>query len=226
MTVKTDGTDSNCCQETSSVKPLESPWRLAQVCTDLVTGFHLHSFCTLNFVAHDLHTFFFSKIPINAHIPLAHSHFVCYLIGMNAQQDATVVGDKKTPDLGSSPTSGAIFIEENKDSSITCTEFALKSVQNPDKRVTFPVTVGHKGQRAKIYRPAKDFPFYRISFKSSWSAIGDLEKAGFVNRGGKGSHRNFIHPKGPRITISGNLRDDAFPYQERQVRRRIEESKQ
>jgi predicted RNA binding protein YcfA (HicA-like mRNA interferase family) len=25
--------------------------------------------------------------------------------------------------------------------------------------------------------------------------IADLEKAGFVNRGGKGSHRNFVHPR-------------------------------
>jgi hypothetical protein len=30
--------------------------------------------------------------------------------------------------------------------------------------------------------------------------IADLEKAGFVNRGGKGSHRNFIHPKGVLYT--------------------------
>jgi len=34
--------------------------------------------------------------------------------------------------------------------------------------------------------------------------IGDLTKAGFVDRGGKGSHRNFTHPKLTRpITISG-----------------------
>ena len=24
--------------------------------------------------------------------------------------------------------------------------------------------------------------------------IADLERAGFVNRGGKGDHRNFVHP--------------------------------
>ena len=54
--------------------------------------------------------------------------------------------------------------------------------------------------------------------------IADLEQAGFVNRGGKGSHRNYIHPKGMRVTISGHPRDDALPYQERQERRRIEES--
>jgi predicted RNA binding protein YcfA (HicA-like mRNA interferase family) len=54
--------------------------------------------------------------------------------------------------------------------------------------------------------------------------IADLEKAGFVNRGGKGSHRNYIHPSGARATISGQSGHDAQPYQERQVRRQIEES--
>jgi predicted RNA binding protein YcfA (HicA-like mRNA interferase family) len=42
----------------------------------------------------------------------------------------------------------------------------------------------------------------------------DLERAGFVNRGGKGSHRNYLHPCGVRITISGGA-GDARPYQER-----------
>ena len=54
--------------------------------------------------------------------------------------------------------------------------------------------------------------------------IADLEKAGFVNRGGKGSHRNYIHPTGARVTISGQPGYNAQPYQERQVRRQIEES--
>lgn len=49
--------------------------------------------------------------------------------------------------------------------------------------------------------------------------IADLEKAGFVNRGGKGGHRNFTHPKGLRVTISGGAGDDAKHYQERDVRR-------
>jgi predicted RNA binding protein YcfA (HicA-like mRNA interferase family) len=52
-----------------------------------------------------------------------------------------------------------------------------------------------------------------------------LEKAGFVNRGGKGSHRNFIHPRGLRVLVSGNPGDDAHHYQERQVKRGIEEAK-
>jgi predicted RNA binding protein YcfA (HicA-like mRNA interferase family) len=51
--------------------------------------------------------------------------------------------------------------------------------------------------------------------------ISDLEKAGFVNRGGKGSHRNFTHPDGFRITISGAAGDDARHYQEPDVRRAL-----
>ena len=49
-----------------------------------------------------------------------------------------------------------------------------------------------------------------------------LEKAGFTNRGGKGSHRNYRHPVGVNITISGKAGDDARPYQIRDVKRAIE----
>jgi len=55
--------------------------------------------------------------------------------------------------------------------------------------------------------------------------IKDLEKAGFANRGGKGSHRNFLHENGVALTISGKLGDDAKPYQEKIVRQKIEEAK-
>ena len=54
--------------------------------------------------------------------------------------------------------------------------------------------------------------------------MSDLERAGFVNRGGKGNHRNYQHPNGGRVTLSGKLGDDAKPYQEKEVRRAIEES--
>ena len=54
--------------------------------------------------------------------------------------------------------------------------------------------------------------------------IADLERAGFVNRGGKGSHRNCEHSNGMRVTLSGRTGGDALPYQEKQVRMRIEES--
>jgi predicted RNA binding protein YcfA (HicA-like mRNA interferase family) len=53
----------------------------------------------------------------------------------------------------------------------------------------------------------------------------ELERAGFVNRGGKGSHRNFKHPMGIRITLSGQLGEDAKPYQERTVKKALEEVK-
>jgi len=56
--------------------------------------------------------------------------------------------------------------------------------------------------------------------------IADLERAGFVNRGGKGSHRNFMHPRGFRVTISGQPGDDAKHYQERDVTRALEAAKE
>ena len=56
--------------------------------------------------------------------------------------------------------------------------------------------------------------------------VAELERAGFVNRGGKGSHRNFVHPRVSKpITISGALGEDAKQYQIRAVKRSIEESK-
>ena len=54
--------------------------------------------------------------------------------------------------------------------------------------------------------------------------VSDLQRGGFVNRGGKGSHRNFEHSKGVRITLSGRPGDDAKPYQEREVKRAVRES--
>jgi predicted RNA binding protein YcfA (HicA-like mRNA interferase family) len=53
--------------------------------------------------------------------------------------------------------------------------------------------------------------------------IADLEKAGFINRGGKGSHRNYYHEKGVAITISGKPGDDAKPYQEKVVEQKMRE---
>jgi predicted RNA binding protein YcfA (HicA-like mRNA interferase family) len=57
--------------------------------------------------------------------------------------------------------------------------------------------------------------------------VADLEEAGFVDRGGRGSHRNFVHPRVRKpVTLSGRLGDDALHYQERAVRMAIEESRQ
>jgi len=57
--------------------------------------------------------------------------------------------------------------------------------------------------------------------------IRDLEVAGFVSRGGKGDHRNFVHPRVTRpVTVAGKAGADAKRYQEKAVRSAIEESKQ
>lgn len=55
--------------------------------------------------------------------------------------------------------------------------------------------------------------------------IAELERAGFESRGGKGSHKNFAHPKVARpVTLSGKPGDDAKHYQIRAVRRALEEA--
>ena len=56
--------------------------------------------------------------------------------------------------------------------------------------------------------------------------INDLQQAGFLDRGGKGSHRNFVHPKVVKpVVISGQLGADAQRYQEKAVQKAVEESK-
>ena len=51
-----------------------------------------------------------------------------------------------------------------------------------------------------------------------------LERLGFRNRGGKGSHRNFVHPHIDKpITISGKPGDDAKAYQVRAVEKAARE---
>jgi predicted RNA binding protein YcfA (HicA-like mRNA interferase family) len=56
--------------------------------------------------------------------------------------------------------------------------------------------------------------------------VRDLLDAAFyeISGGEKGSHRKFTHVRYPgAVTLSGGLGDDAKPYQERQIRRAIEE---
>lgn len=54
--------------------------------------------------------------------------------------------------------------------------------------------------------------------------VADLKRAGFKDRGGKGSHRNYVHPEQSNpVTISGKLGDDAKHYQIRAVRKAIAE---
>jgi predicted RNA binding protein YcfA (HicA-like mRNA interferase family) len=52
----------------------------------------------------------------------------------------------------------------------------------------------------------------------------ELEKAGFVDRGGKGSHRNYMHSSGVILTLSGHPGDDAKPYQIKLVKKKIKEA--
>ena len=55
--------------------------------------------------------------------------------------------------------------------------------------------------------------------------VKDLEKAGFRDRGGRGSHRNFVHPKVSKpVTISGKLGDDAKKYYIRAVEKAVQEA--
>jgi predicted RNA binding protein YcfA (HicA-like mRNA interferase family) len=56
---------------------------------------------------------------------------------------------------------------------------------------------------------------------------GDLAKAGFTKTAGKGSHRNWAHPKVKSpVTISGQPGADAKRYQEKEVQQAIRESQQ
>ena len=52
--------------------------------------------------------------------------------------------------------------------------------------------------------------------------IDQLLSVGFLDRGGKGSHRNFRHSTGVNITISGKPGDDAKHYQIRDVKQAID----
>lgn len=58
--------------------------------------------------------------------------------------------------------------------------------------------------------------------------VKDLNDAGFtlVPGGGKGSHRKFTHPKYEgAVTLSGRDGEDAKKYQEKQVKRAVDEVK-
>ena len=56
--------------------------------------------------------------------------------------------------------------------------------------------------------------------------IQELENAGFKDRGGKGSHRNFVHPHVAKpIVISGKTGNDAHHYRIKAVKQATEESK-
>jgi hypothetical protein len=49
-------------------------------------------------------------------------------------------------------------------SQIVRTEFAQLNARTPDRRVRFPVTIRHRTSKAKIYRRAGKFNYYRVAF--------------------------------------------------------------
>ncbi len=56
--------------------------------------------------------------------------------------------------------------------------------------------------------------------------IAELERAGFRDRGGKGSHRIFVHPiRGGHVVLSGHSGGDAQAYQEKQVKAALQEDR-
>ncbi|MGB3514050.1 MAG: type II toxin-antitoxin system HicA family toxin [Microcoleaceae cyanobacterium] len=51
-----------------------------------------------------------------------------------------------------------------------------------------------------------------------------LRQAGFTEIPGKGSHTNWIHPLyAGKLTVSGQDKNDAKPYQEKNVQKAIDE---
>ena len=55
--------------------------------------------------------------------------------------------------------------------------------------------------------------------------VADLRRAGFILiKGGKGSHRKFEHSSGVFLHLSGKDGDDAKPYQEKDAKKKIEET--
>jgi predicted RNA binding protein YcfA (HicA-like mRNA interferase family) len=56
--------------------------------------------------------------------------------------------------------------------------------------------------------------------KRVMALLAPLTRAGFVSRGGKGSHRNYEHPCGHRLTVTVH-KGGAKPYQQRDIEEAI-----
>ncbi len=53
-----------------------------------------------------------------------------------------------------------------------------------------------------------------------------LEAAGFINKGGKGSHRNYKHlNSGTSVTVPGKLSEDAKHYLVKAIKLALEDAK-
>ena len=52
-----------------------------------------------------------------------------------------------------------------------------------------------------------------------------VAKAGWIHRGGKSSHRNYVHPTtGAVVTVCGKSGDDCPRYLECQIKKALEEN--
>ena len=78
--------------------------------------------------------------------------------------DAPDLGSGPARVGGSSPLARTTFSKKNDGSQDFCTEFAQNPARTPDRRVRFPVTIRHRSNTAKIYAPAKNFAYYRLSY--------------------------------------------------------------
>jgi hypothetical protein len=92
---------------------------------------------------------------------------------------------------------GTTFVNENNDSVATCTEFAQSKARSPDRRVRFPVTVEFYDQRAKVYAPAQNFPFYRVAFKVAGKRLDSRQ-----NETPQHSHLKFLIRKMRRVLFA------------------------
>jgi len=84
-------------------------------------------------------------------------------------------------------------------------------------------------QELKFWRECSMFQSRekRIMPRKIRELIQELLKAGFIDRGGKGSHRNFTHPEcSMPVTLSGSSGlDDAKSYQEKAIKKALNEVK-
>ena len=68
---------------------------------------------------------------------------------------------------GSSPLARTTFSKENDGCVDICTHFAHNSARPADRRVKFPVTIRYRASKAKIYRPAGKFRYYRVAYSAA-----------------------------------------------------------
>src|SRR6266545_546213 len=67
--------------------------------------------------------------------------------------------------VGSSPTSGASFTEENEGSELHRTDSAQIPAESESRKVKFPKVIRHRKAEVTIYGKRKSYPFYRLAYR-------------------------------------------------------------